>query len=221
MTATVMQTQSRLSHRVVLLTMCLGVLVAQIDTSVVTLAIKQIGADLGAGIKELQWVVDAYNVVYASVLLTGGTLGDLYGRRRIFVWGIALFAAGSLLCTGAPNAGTLIVGRALTGLGAALEFPASLAILSAVYLDGQERTRAIGIWASCNGLAFAIGPTIGGVLVEAVGWRSIFLVVIPFGILALLLALKAVPESSRPQERRLEPLSQVLATSALAALSLT
>ena len=221
MTATVMQTQSRLSHRVVLLTMCLGVLVAQIDTSVVTLAIKQIGADLGAGIKELQWVVDAYNVVYASVLLTGGTLGDLYGRRRIFVWGIALFAVGSLLCAGAPNAGTLIVGRALTGLGAALEFPASLAILSAVYLDGQERTRAIGIWASCNGLAFAIGPTIGGVLVEAVGWRSIFLVVIPFGILALLLALKAVPESSRPQERRLEPLSQVLATSALAALSLT
>jgi MFS transporter, DHA2 family, methylenomycin A resistance protein len=218
---TAITTRAGPSSGLVLLTMSLGVLVAQIDTSVVTLALKQIGAGLDADVRQLQWVVDAYNLVYASLLLSGGTLGDLFGRRRIFAWGIALFTFGSLLCAAAPNVSCLIAGRALTGLGAALEFPASLAILSATYPIVRERMRAIGVWASCNGLAFAIGPTLGGVLVDAAGWRSIFLVVVPFSMLTLILAFCAVPESTHAEGRRLAPLNQLLATAALAALALT
>jgi DHA2 family methylenomycin A resistance protein-like MFS transporter len=145
----------------ILLTMSLGVLIAQIDTSVVNLAVKAIGADLGSGVTALQWVVDAYNLVYASLLLTAGTLADLYGRRRIFILGIALFTAGSLVCGLAPNAIILVAGRAIAGLGAALEVPTSLAILTITYPDTKERTRALGIWASCYGLALIVGPTAG------------------------------------------------------------
>jgi MFS family permease len=177
---------SRVAHGAtpILLTMSLGVLIAQIDTSVVNLAVKQIGAKLDAGVTALQWVIDAYNLVYASLLLTAGTLADLYGRRRIFALGIAAFTLGSLICGLAPNAG-----RAVAGLGAALEVPTSLAILTIAYPETRQRTRALGLWASCNGLAFIIGPTIGGVLVDAVGWRSIFLLVIP--LCAATLALTA------------------------------
>src|SRR5262245_6855137 len=107
----------------VLFTMCLGVFVAQLDSSVVNLAVKHSGGDLNAGVNQLQWVLDSYNLVYATLLLTGGTLGDLYGRTRVFVIGIALIAAGSLVCALAPNPAVLIAGRAVTGLGAALELP--------------------------------------------------------------------------------------------------
>src|SRR5580704_3149463 len=172
MTASSVRTHSAHSTSLILLTMSLGVLIAQVDTSVVNLALKAIGADLGSGVTALQWVVDAYNLVYASLLLTAGTLADLYGRRRIFILGIALFTAGSLVCGLAPNAIILVAGRAIAGLGAALEVPTSLAILTIAYPDTKERTQALGLWASCNGLAFIIGPTVGGALVDAVGWRS-------------------------------------------------
>src|SRR5262245_58306444 len=174
----------------ILFTMCLGVFVAQLDSSVVNLAVKHIGGDLNAGVNQLQWVVDSYNLVYATLLLTGGTLGDLYGRTRIFVLGIGLIAVGSLVCALAPNAAILIAGRAVTGLGAALELPTTLAILTVTYADPKERGRAIGIWASLNGVALAVGPTIGGLLVDLVGWRSIFLLVVPVTLLALVMALK-------------------------------
>src|ERR1041385_95884 len=131
----------------VLTTMCLGALMAQIDTSVVNLALKEIGADLHSGVNALQWVVDSYNLVYASLLLTGGTLGDLYGRRRIFVYGVSILLAGSLICGFAPDISVLIAGRALTGLGAALLIPCSLSILAVTYSDPKERAQAIGIWA--------------------------------------------------------------------------
>jgi MFS transporter, DHA2 family, methylenomycin A resistance protein len=208
------------SATLILLTMSLGVLVAQIDTSVVNLAVKQIGASLDAGVTALQWVVDAYNLVYASLLLTAGTLADLYGRRRIFALGIALFTLGSLVCGLAPNAVVLVAGRAIAGLGAALEVPTSLAILTVAYPDTRERTRALGLWASCNGLAFVIGPTVGGVLVDAVGWRSIFLLIIPLCVAALALTATSVPESKDPKGRRLDLPGQALAIAALGALSL-
>jgi EmrB/QacA subfamily drug resistance transporter len=205
---------------VILLTMSLGVLIAQIDTSVVNLAVKQIGTSLGAGVTALQWIVDAYNLVYASLLLTAGTLADLYGRRRIFGLGIALFTVGSLVCGFAPNAAVLVAGRAVAGLGAALEIPTSLAILTDAYQDKKQRAHALGVWASCNGLAFAIGPTLGGVLVDSVGWRSIFLLIVPICVLTLVLTATSVPESKSPAGRRLDVPGQALAIAALGALSL-
>ena len=220
MAMTSTRTRSGHNRTLILLTMSLGVLIAQIDTSVVNLAVKQIGEGLHAGVSVLQWVVDAYNLVYASLLLTAGGLADIYGRRRIFVLGIVLFTIGSLVCGLAPNAAVLVLGRGIAGLGAALEIPTSLAILTVAYPDTRERTRALGLWASCNGLAFVIGPTVGGVLVDAAGWRSIFLLIVPICIVALALALTAVPESKDPKGRTLDLPGQGLAIAALGALSL-
>jgi MFS transporter, DHA2 family, methylenomycin A resistance protein len=209
----------RVNRNAILFTMCLGVFVAQLDSSVVNLAVKHIGSDLDPRVNALQWVVDSYNLVYASLLLTGGALGDLYGRTRIFIYGIALILVGSVICALAPNIGTLIAGRVTTGIGAALELPTSLAIVTVTYADAKERGRAIGIWASCNGLAIAVGPTIGGLLVDAAGWRSIFVMAVPVTALALLLAMKVVAESKNPEGRRLDPIGQTLTIAALAALS--
>lgn len=219
--ATLFDRPARTAARpLVLLTTCLGVLVAQIDTSVVNLALKHINADLGADVGSLQWVVDAYNLTYATLLLTGGVLGDLYGRRKIFALGIVLFTLGSVICGLAPNVGMLIAGRAIAGLGAALEVPITLAILTVTYPKPEERALPLGIWASCNGLAFIIGPTLGGLLVDRAGWRSIFLLIVPPCLLALALAFAAVGESSAPKGRHLDLRGQALAILTLGALSL-
>jgi MFS transporter, DHA2 family, methylenomycin A resistance protein len=210
---------SRRHAGVILFTMSLGVFIAQLDSQVVNLAIKEIGSNLNAGINALQWVIDSYNLFYATLLLTGGMLGDLYGRARIFAIGIGLIVLGSIVCAAAPNSAILIAGRAITGVGAALEVPTSLAILTVAYADDKERARAIGIWASCNGLALAAGPTIGGLLVDAAGWRSIFILVVPVSVLAMVLAMRRVPETSDPEGRHLDPAGQALAIIALAALS--
>src|SRR6201991_3607032 len=190
---------ARTHPRLVLLATSLGVLVAQIDTSVVNLALKSIAADLNAGVSAMQWVIDAYNLVYASLLLTGGTLGDLYGRRRIFAFGIVLFAGGTLICALAPDAATLIAGRIISGLRAAFALPMSLVLLTIASPEKEARAHALGIWASCNGLAFIIGPTLGGWLVAAFGWRSIFYVTLPVCALALVLTYTALSESAEPQ----------------------
>lgn len=215
-----MQPEKTLGRTLVLFTMCLGVLVAQIDTSVVNLALNHINADLGADVSHLQWVVDAYNLTYATLLLTGGVLGDLYGRRKIFVLGIVLFTVGSVICGLAPNIGTLIAGRAVAGLGAALEVPITLAILTVTYPNANERALPLGIWASCNGLAFIIGPTLGGLLVDHAGWRSIFLLIVPPCLLTLALAWGVVTESSSPKGRHLDLRGQALAILTLGGLSL-
>src|SRR5262249_30704656 len=133
-----------LGRGAVLAAMCLGVLIAQIDTSVVNLATHAIGDDLHAGVSALQWVLDAYNLVYAVLLLSGGLLADLYGRRLIFAIGAAVMTGGSILCACAPDIGTLVAGRAITGLGAALLLPSSLAIIRVVWPEEKERGRALG-----------------------------------------------------------------------------
>jgi EmrB/QacA subfamily drug resistance transporter len=202
-----------------LFTLCLAVLVAQIDTAVVNLATRPIGEHFEAGVGALQWVIDGYNLVYAVLLLTGGLLADLYGRRRVFMGGALLFTIASLLCAFAPSIGVLIGARALAGLGAALFIPASLAIVRVVWRDPAERARALGIWAGCNGVALAIGPTLGGVLIHRFGWRSIFLVVIPLSVAALLLARPAIPESSDPKGRVFDLPGQALGALALGALA--
>ncbi len=203
----------------VLPAMCLGVFIAQLDSSVVYLGAHTISAALNATITQTQWVLDIYNLVYAALLMTGGALGDILGRRRIFVTGIVLIAAGSLICAVAPNSLVLIGGRAVTGVGAALQIPASLAILAVRYPDPHARGRAIGVWASCNGLAMAAGPSIGGFLVDGLGWRSIFYVVIPVCLLAIGIALVQVDESSDAGKREIDPAGQLLAIATLGALS--
>ncbi|HLL28917.1 MAG TPA: MFS transporter [Xanthobacteraceae bacterium] len=200
---------------IVLFAMCIAVFIAQLDISVVTLALKQIGAGLDAGVSALQWVIDAYNLFYACFLLTAGILGDRFGRRAMFNAGIILFAVGSLICGFSPNAALLIVGRAVTGLGAAFVIPTSLAILSSAYLDHAERAHAIGIWASCNALAQLFGLTAGGFAVDYLGWRWIFLLVVPACVLGCFLALRFVTESYGGKERGLDIPGQILAVLAL------
>jgi DHA2 family methylenomycin A resistance protein-like MFS transporter len=202
-----------------LLATSLGVLVAQVDTSVVAIAVKRIGAELGATVSAMQWTIDLYNLVYAALLLTGGALGDLYGRRRVFASGIGLFALGSVVCALAPDTAVLLAGRALTGLGAALELPMSLALLALAYPEPRARQHALGLWASCNGLAFIVGPTLGGLLVEVAGWRSIFYLILPFCAAALVLARLGVPESADPGGRRLDLPGQSAAIVALGGLA--
>jgi MFS transporter, DHA2 family, methylenomycin A resistance protein len=208
------------SSALVLVTMCLGVFLAQLDTSVVNLALSRIGAELGSSVAQLQWVVDGYNLTYACCLLTGGTLGDNFGRRRVFMTGIVFFAAGSLLCGVAPEHASLIGGRMLAGLGAALQIPVSLTILSDTYADAEQRARAIGTWAGCNGLAWVIGPALGGAIVGHVGWRWIFLVAVPVGMLAIGLSLAYVPKSPRQGGRGIDASGQLLAVSMLGSLSI-
>ncbi|WP_211886348.1 MFS transporter [Plastoroseomonas hellenica] len=207
-------------HRLTLLTLCIAVLIAQLDTSVVNLAVRPIGEHFRAGVGALQWVVDSYNLLYAVLLLTGGLLADLLGRRRIFMAGAALFTAASLLCAAAPTVAALIGGRAAAGIGAALLLPASLAIIRVAWPDARDRARALGIWTGCNGLALAIGPAAGGLLLDRFGWRSIFLVVVPFGVATLALALLAIPESADPQDRHFDAPAQVLGAVALGGLAL-
>jgi len=206
--------------RLTLATLCFAVLIAQVDTCVVNLATKPIGAALHAGVGALQWVVDAYNLAYAVLLLTGGLLADLHGRRRIFMAGTAIFTTASILCAVSPSIWILIAGRALTGVGAALMLPASLAIIRVAWPDPKARGHALGIWTGCNGLGVAIGPTGGGLLIDTFGWRSVFLVVAPLGIAALALAAWVVPESADPKNRRFDAAAQALGVVALGGLAL-
>jgi DHA2 family methylenomycin A resistance protein-like MFS transporter len=203
----------------VLITTSLGAFLAQLDTSVVNLALKHIGAELGSSVTQLQWVIDGYNLAYAAFLVTGGTLGDIFGRRRLFIIGIALFTAGSLICGIAPDNATLIAGRTLAGLGAAFEMPTALAILSDAYPDPARRARAIGVWASCNGLAWVVGPTLSGAIVGYVGWRWIFLLAVPIGLLACGFCLAGVPRSRGQEDRSVDAQGQVLAVLTLGSLS--
>ncbi len=210
---------ARTRPRLVLIATSLGVLFAQIDTSVVNLALKSIAGDLHAGVSTMQWVIDSYNLVYASLLLTGGTLGDLYGRRRMFVLGIGLFIVGTLICALAPSAAILIAGRVISGAGAAFEVAMSLVLLTEAFPDRKERAHALGVWASCNGIAFIIGPTVGGWLVDSIGWRSIFYVILPVCALALVLTFRAIKESADPKGRHLDLPGQALAILGLSAFA--
>jgi MFS family permease len=156
--------ERRHSHGVILFTMCLGVFIAQLDSQVVNLAVKQIGTDLNAGISQLQWVLDSYNLFYATLLLTGGTLGDLYGRVRIFAGGIGLIVLGSIVCALAHSGAVLIAGRALTGIGAALEVPTSLAILTVTYSDAKERAGAMVPLDVFRNAAFSAALAVAGMM---------------------------------------------------------
>ena len=180
--------------RWVLLATVLGSGMAMLDATVVTIALPAIGADLGGGLMALQWVMNGYTLTLAALLLLGGSLGDVLGRRRVFVLGALGFAAASLLCAVAPTASLLVGARLLQGLAGALLTPGSLAILSASF-TGEDRSAAIGAWSGFGGLAGALGPFLGGYLLDALSWRWIFLVQVPLAIAVVAVALRHVPES--------------------------
>ena len=180
--------------RLVLAALCATMFMAMLDNVIVNNALPRIGQQLHAGVSGLQWVVEGYSLVYAALLLTGGTLGDRYGRKRIFLTGLALFTAGSAAAALSGSIGLLIAARMLQGLGAALLTPGSLSILRHVFTDEKERARAVGLWSGVSALGLAIGPVVGGPMVDAFGWASVFWINVPIGAAALLLAARVLPE---------------------------
>ncbi len=168
--------------------------VAFLDATVVNVALPSIARDLGAGLTGLQWILDAYLVTLSSLLLLGGSLGDHYGRRRMFVTGLGIFTAASALCGLAPTTAALIAGRALQGAGAALLVPGSLALLSASFRPA-DRARAVGAWSGLGGVAGAVDPFVGGWLIDAFNWRLVFFVNLPVAAATAWLALRHVPET--------------------------
>jgi EmrB/QacA subfamily drug resistance transporter len=179
----------------------LGSGIAFLDSTVVNVALPTIGRDLEAGLGGLQWTVNAYALTLAGLLLLGGSLGDHFGRRRVFMWGVAWFATASLLCAIAPTIETLIAARAVQGVGAALLTPASLALIEASFRP-DDRGAAIGAWSGLGGVAAALGPFLGGYLVEAVSWRLIFLINLPLAAVVMWVAARHVPESRDPAAAR-------------------
>ena len=180
--------------RWVLLATVLGSAMASIDATVVGIALPAIGRDFHAGLASLQWVVTAYTLTLAGLLLLAGALGDRYGRRKVFLIGVVWFAIASALCGAAPNAPFLIAARALQGVGAALLTPGSLAILQASFRP-EDRGKAIGAWSGLSGVGTAIGPFLGGWLIQAVSWRLIFAINLPMAVLVVIVARRHVPES--------------------------
>ncbi|MET7487544.1 MFS transporter [Streptomyces sp. NPDC005538] len=179
----------------ILLTTVLGSSMAMVDSTVVNVALPRIGRDLDADLAALQWTVNAYMLTLAGLILLGGSLGDRYGRRKIFVLGVVWFATASLLCGLAPGAGVLVAARALQGVGGALLTPGSLALIQASF-HPDDRARAVGLWSGFGGIGAAVGPFLGGWLVDGPGWRWVFLINVPLALLCAPIALRHVPESA-------------------------
>lgn len=194
---------ARRRRRVILGACCLALFISSLDSTVLNVALPTIGHDLHAGVSGLQWTIDAYSLVLASLLLLAGSTGDRLGRRRMFQTGLVLFGAGSLACSLAPNLGYLIAFRMLQAVGGSLLQPNALSILTNVFTQPKERAAAIGVWGGVFGIAAASGPIIGGFLVDAVGWRAIFLVNLPVVVVAFTLLARFAPESraARPPGR--------------------
>ncbi|WP_242890644.1 MFS transporter [Actinomadura litoris] len=202
--------------RWILLATVLGSSVAMLDSTVVNVALPRLGEDLGADMAGLQWTVNAYTLTLAGFILLGGSLGDRYGRRRIFLVGVVWFAVASVLCGAAQDVGMLVAARALQGVGGALLTPGSLAIIQASF-SSDDRPRAVGAWSGLGGVAGAVGPFAGGWLVEAAGWRWVFLLNVPLAAVVVLVAVRHVPESVDPDASgRFDVLGAALAALALA-----
>ncbi len=211
--------QSRRQRMLVLAICCMSLLIVSLDNTVLNVALPSMRRELDASVAGLQWTIDAYTLVLASLLMLAGSTADRIGRRKVFVAGLLAFTAGSLLCFLAPSLGWLIVFRMVQAIGGAMLNPVAMSIITNTFTDPAERARAIGVWGAVGGISMAAGPLIGGVLVDSVGWRSIFLINLPIGLAALALTLRHIPESRAARPRRPDPVGQVLVIALLGSLT--
>jgi EmrB/QacA subfamily drug resistance transporter len=206
-------------RRLVLALCCTSVFIVGIDVTIVNVALPSIQRSLHASVSGLQWTLDAYTLVIACLLMLSGSLADRFGRRRVFQIGLSLFSLGSLLCSVAPSLGFLVAFRALQAVGGSMLNPVAMSIIANTFPERQDRARAIGVWGSVAGLSLASGPVLGGVLVSAVGWRSIFWINVPIGLAVIVLTQRFVPESKAPRARRFDPAGQCLVMVALGSIT--
>lgn len=190
--------------------MCVGYFLVLLDVTIVNVALSRIATGTGASVSGLQWVVDSYTLALASLMLAGGTVGDLHGHRRVVLVGLAVFGLGSLGCGAAPGVEILVAARIVQGIGAALLLPGTLAIVSDTFTDEAERAKAIGIWAGVGSLALPAGPLIGGLLIDAFDWRAVFLLNVPIALLALPIVATIVSEHAERRGHRLDGAGIVL-----------
>ncbi|GII21440.1 MFS transporter [Planosporangium mesophilum] len=209
----------RRGRLLVLAICCMSLLIVSLDNTIVNIALPSIRRDLHASMSGLQWTIDAYTLVLASLLILGGSTGDRVGRRRTFQTGLVVFTIGSLLCSVAPSLGWLVAFRMVQAVGGSMLNPVAMSIITNTFTEPRERARAIGVWGGVVGVSMALGPVVGGTLVAALGWRSIFWINIPVGLAALLLTARFVPESRAAHPRRVDPVGQVLVLTLLASLT--
>ncbi|MEO8844918.1 MAG: MFS transporter [Kofleriaceae bacterium] len=198
---------------------CTSLLMVSMDATIVNVALPAIRRDLGADTSGLQWVIDAYTVVVASLLMLSGSIADRFGRRRTFQTGLVVFTLASVLCSIAPSLDALIAFRMLQAVGASMLNPVAMSIITNTFVEPKARARAIGMWGAVVGIAMALGPLVGGGLTQTVGWRSIFWINLPLGVAALVLAQRFVPESRAARARRPDPIAQALVLGALASVT--
>ncbi|MFH8218574.1 MFS transporter [Streptomyces sp. NPDC018057] len=211
-----------LSHRrrlLVLAICCMSLLIVSLDNTVLNVALPSMQRELHASTSGLQWTIDAYTLVLASLLMLAGSTADRVGRKRVFMTGLVVFALGSLLCSLAPDLELLVVFRMVQAVGGSMLNPVAMSIITNTFTDPRERARAIGVWGAVVGISMAAGPLVGGLLVESVGWRSIFWLNLPVALAAILLTLRYVPESRAPKARRPDPVGQVLVIALFGALT--
>ncbi|MFF3717964.1 MFS transporter [Streptomyces prasinus] len=189
---------------------CMSLLLVSLDNTVLNVALPSLQKELHASTSGLQWTIDAYTLVLASLLMLAGSTADRIGRRRVFTAGLVVFTLGSLLCSLAPNLDALVAFRMVQAVGGSMLNPVAMSIITNTFTDPRERARAIGAWGAVVGLSMAAGPLVGGLLVDSVGWRSIFWINLPVGLAALVLTLRFVPESRAPKARRADPVGQLL-----------
>ena len=209
----------RVRPYLVLAICCTSLLMVSMDATIVNVALPAIRRDVMASTSGLQWVIDAYTMVVASLLMLAGSLADRVGRRRTFQTGLVVFTAASAACSAAPGLHSLIAFRMVQALGASMLNPVAMSIITNTFIEPRARARAIGVWGAVVGIAMALGPLVGGGLTQAVGWRSIFWINLPIGGAAIVLAQRFVPESRAPRARRIDPVGQVLVFSGLASLT--
>ena len=197
----------------------MSLLIVGLDNTIVNVALPSIRRELGASVSNLQWTIDAYTLVLASFLMLSGSTADRIGRRRIFQIGLTLFSAGSLLCSIAPSVQWLIAFRAMQAIGGSMLNPVAMSIITNTFTQPKERAQAIGVWGGVVGISQALGPIVGGLLVDSIGWRSIFWINVPIGIAAIILTAVFVPESKATRPRRIDPIGQLLVILGLATLT--